>query len=237
MECATERTDPKRLQWMCLVLLEANYVAQPLLGQVSNTKELISMTTSIMRNLINTAVIVAASAWVASPARAEIPVPTGDSGNEDPGDNSHEVPPSTDHGSFPAAVLGRLHLANIQEMMMGKQAEKKGQSKEVRDFGAILVRDHSAADKRLLAFAKRQRIDVSVTGQTLEEPEHDGTASFDEKFAQSMLDAHEKSIADVKKASEASTDDTLSTYLDSVLAMLERHRDLAQGILDKHTGR
>ena len=52
-----------------------------------------------------------------------------------------------------------------------------------------------------------------------------------------MLDAHEKSIADVKKASEASTDDTLSTYLDSVLAMLERHRDLAQGILDKHTGR
>jgi putative membrane protein len=189
-----------------------------------------------MRNLINTAVIITASAWVTSPARAEIPVPTGDAGNEE-GDNGGNAPPLAERGAFPAAMLGRLHLANIQEMMMGKRAEKKGQSKDVRDFGSLLVRDHSAADKRLLAFAKHQKLDVSVTGQTLEEPNVEGTGTFDERFAKGMVDAHEKSIADVKKAKEVSTDDAFSRFLDSILPMLERHRDLAQELADKYTRR
>jgi putative membrane protein len=195
------------------------------------------MMTSIVRNLINTAVIITASAWVTSAARAEIPVPTGDAGNEEQGDNGGSVPPLTERGAFPAAVLGRLHLANIQEIMMGKRAEKKGQSKDLRDFGSLLVRDHSAADKRLLAFAKRQKLDVSVTGQTLEEPDVEGTGTFDERFAKRMVDEHEKSVADVKKAKETSTDDAFNTFLDSILPMLLHHRDLAQELVDKYTRR
>ena len=150
---------------------------------------------------------------------------------------SASVPPVAERGAFQSAVLGRLHLANIQEIMMGKRAEKKGQSKDVRDFGSLLVRERSAADKRLLAFAKRQKLDVSVTGQTLEEPDSEGTGTFDEKFAKGMVDEHEKHIADVKKAKEASTDEAFSTFLDSVLPMLEHHRELAQEIVDKHPGR
>lgn len=188
------------------------------------------MMTSIMRKLIGTAVITA-SAWTASPARAEIPVPTDDTSNEPP--TSAELPSAPERGAFPAAVLGRLHLANIHEIMMGKRAEKRGQRKEVREFGTLLVRDHSAADKRLLVFAKRQKLEVSVTGQTLDEPDLGGTATFDEKFAAAMVDEHEKSIADVRSSREASTDDALNAFLDSVVPMLERHRDFAQGILDK----
>ena len=51
------------------------------------------MMSSILRNLINTAVIITAGAWVTSAARAEIPVPTGDAGNEAQGDNGGSVPP------------------------------------------------------------------------------------------------------------------------------------------------
>jgi putative membrane protein len=204
---------------------------------IGNTKELTPMMIPIVRNLINTAVIITASAWAASPARAEIPVPTGDTGNEEAGDNGDGASSLAERGAFPAAVLERLHLANIQEVMMGKKAEKKGQSKEARELGSLLVRDHSAADKRLLAFARRQKIDVSVTGQTLEEPDAEGTGTFDERFAKGMVEEHEKSIADVKKAKEASTDEALGTFLDSVLPMLEHHRDLAQEIVNKYSER
>jgi putative membrane protein len=195
------------------------------------------MMTSMIRNLVNTAVIVTASAWAASPARAEIPVPTGDTGNEEAGDKGDNGAPLAERGAFPAAVLGRLHLANIQEIMMGKKAEKKGQSKAVRDLGALLVRDHSAADKRLLDFAKREKMDVSVTGQTIEEPDLEETGTFDERFAKGMVDEHEKIIADVKKAREASTAEVFGTFLDSVLPMLEHHRDLAREIVDKRSNR
>ena len=164
-------------------------------------------------------------------------MPTGDAGNEAQGDNGGSVPPLAERGALPAAVLGRLHLANIREIMMGKRAEKKGQSKDVRDFGSLLVRDHSASDKRLLAFAKRQKLDVSVTGQTLEEPDVEGTGTFDERFAKGIFDGHEKSIADVKKAKEASKDDAVNTFLDSILPMLRHHRDLAQELVDKYARR
>jgi putative membrane protein len=194
-------------------------------------------TSIIMRNFINAAMTITASAWVTFPAHGEIPVPTGDTGNGEPGDKGDSVPPLTERGVFAGAVLRHLHLANIREIMMGRRAEKRGQSKDVRDFGSLLVRDHSIADRRLLAFAKHQKIDVSATGQMLEERDTEGTGTFDEKFAKGMVYQHEKSIAEVRKAREGTTDDAFSTFLDSVLPMLEHHRDLAQEIVDKHRGR
>ncbi len=188
------------------------------------------MVRSMMRNLIGTAVVMTAGAWTVSPARGEIPVPTDDTGNDQPAD---DAPAQNERGAFPAAVLGRLHLANIQEIVMGKRAEKKGQTKEVRDLGTLLVRDHSAEDKRLLAFSKRQKLDVSVTGQTLTEPDVGSGGTFDDKFLEAMVAEHDKSIGDVKKSREDSTDDALNVFLDSVLPVLERHRDMAQQIIDR----
>jgi predicted outer membrane protein len=171
------------------------------------------------------------------PARlawAEIPLPPPSGGVDD---DMADDDPDTDRSSPAAALLGRLHLANIQATVMGKQAEKKGKTKDVRDLGAELVRDHGAADKRLLAFAKRQKLDVSVTGQTVPETDAEDSRSFDEKFAEGVLKSQQKSIDDVEKARQSSSDDELNAFLDSVMPMLERHRDLAQQLVDKLTKR
>jgi len=149
--------------------------------------------------------------------------------------------PANDHVSSaegePTAVLGRLHLANIRAIVLGKQAGKKGRAKEVRELGSELVRDHTAADKRLLAFAKQQKVDVSVTGQTLGEPDMDLPRSFDEKFAEGVLEAHRRTLADVHKSREASTDPTLSAFLQSLLPMLEHHIDAAQQLVERRPRR
>jgi predicted outer membrane protein len=104
-------------------------------------------------------------------------------------------------------------------------------------MGAQLVRDHGVADKRLLALAKRQKLDVSVTGQSVAESDPEDSRSFDQSFAQGVLRAHQKSIADVEKGRAASTDDEVNAFLDSVLPMLARHRDLAQQLVDKFSKR
>lgn len=143
-----------------------------------------------------------------------------------------DIPPLEERGPFPAAVLGRLHLFNIQEIMMGKMAEKSGQSKEARNLGHALVRDHGTADKRVMALAKRKELDVTATGATLEDVHLGKGKKFDRNFAEAVVVDHEKDIAEIKKDREASTDDELNVLLDELLPMLEGHVKVAQQILD-----
>jgi predicted outer membrane protein len=134
-------------------------------------------------------------------------------------------------------VLDRLHLANIQAIVMGKQAEKKGQSRDVRELAAQLARNHTAADQRALEFAKRRKLEVSVTGQTLAEPVHRGGRSFDDRFLTSTVDLEDKLIAEVARSRDASSDDALNGLLDSMRSLAESQRELAQSIIDDRSKR
>src|SRR5215831_13884111 len=59
-----------------------------------------------------------------------------------------------------ADVLKKLHESNQKEIEMGKLAEQKGQSKEIKSFGKMLVKDHTAADKKVTALAKEEKADL-----------------------------------------------------------------------------
>src|SRR5689334_6150049 len=59
-----------------------------------------------------------------------------------------------------AEVLSKLHHSNQMEVAAGKLAQEKAQSKDVKNFGKTLVTDHSAADKKVMALAKSEKIDL-----------------------------------------------------------------------------
>ena len=52
-------------------------------------------------------------------------------------------------------VLQQLHRTNLHEIQLGQLAQRNGSSAKVKQFGARLVRDHQAADKKVLATAKQ----------------------------------------------------------------------------------
>lgn len=63
----------------------------------------------------------------------------------------------------PAMLLQTLHKDGKAEIEAGKLAQKKGKSSEAKRLGADLVRDHQQADQRLMAYAKKHDIDLSMT--------------------------------------------------------------------------
>lgn len=135
----------------------------------------------------------------------------------------------------PSEVLTDLHKSNSREVAMGKLAQKNGQSKEVKDYGRTLVKDHTAADKKVMAFAKKEKIELPTTTDMKSDDMDMGTgAEFDAKFAEHMLDDHKKDIADVTAARDATTDDKLKALLNQLLPTLEKHRDTAQRLADTH---
>lgn len=131
----------------------------------------------------------------------------------------------------PAEVLAKLHQSNGHEIAMGKLAQQKGQSKEVKAYGKTLAKDHAAADKKVLAFAKAQKIELPTVTDHKGDMDMGG-AEFDAKFAQAMLDDHKKDIAEVMSARDSTTDDKLKSLLSEILPTLEKHRDTAQKLVD-----
>jgi putative membrane protein len=136
-----------------------------------------------------------------------------------------------------AEVLTKLHHANQMEVAAGKLAQEKGQSKDVKAFGKTLVTDHSASDKKVMALAKEQKIDlaadVPMPPEMMDKLKAASGAEFDKVFATQMLDDHKKDIADAKAARDSTTDAKLKTLLTTTIPVLEKHRDTAQKLVDK----
>jgi putative membrane protein len=136
-----------------------------------------------------------------------------------------------------AEVLGKLHHSNQMEIAAGKLAQEKGQAKDVKSFGKTLVTDHSAADKKVLALAKEEKIDlpadVAMPHEKMDKMKAASGAEFDRVFASHMLEDHKKDVADAKAARDTTTDAKLKALLTSTIPVLEKHRETAQKLVDK----
>jgi len=140
-------------------------------------------------------------------------------------------------GPSTAEVLGKLHHSDQHEIEMGKQAEKNGTSKAVKDYGKMLVKDHTAADKKGAALAKKEKIDLTANTPPMpnEMASIPAGPDFDKKFAQAMLDDHKRDVAEMTKARDATDDAALKKLLTEVVPVLQKHLDTAQKIVDAPT--
>jgi len=135
-----------------------------------------------------------------------------------------------------AEVLGKLHHSNQMEIACGKLAQEKGQAKDVKAFGKTLVTDHSAADKKVMALAKEEKIDLPADmpmPDKMDKLKAASGADFDKVFATDMLEDHKKDVAEAKAARDATTDAKLKALLTSTIPVLEKHREIAQKLVDK----
>jgi len=140
-------------------------------------------------------------------------------------------------GPDPADVLGKLHHSNQMEIEAGKLAQEKGTSKEVKAYGKALVRDHTAADKKVQATAKQLKVELPkemppMNDAKMEEAKAATGADFDKKFAEAMLEDHKKDVEEASEARDKTTNPKLKKLLAGLVPTLEKHRDTAQKIVD-----
>ena len=131
-----------------------------------------------------------------------------------------------------AEVLGKLHRSNLKEIEMGKMAKEQGKSKDTKAFGKTLVDDHSAADKKVAALAKEEKIDLTASTPAAEKGDMPTGDAFDATFASAMLEDHNKDVAEVKAARDATSDEKLKRLLTKLLPVLEKHQRTAQKLVD-----
>jgi putative membrane protein len=144
-----------------------------------------------------------------------------------------------------AELLAMLHQDNQNEIQLGKLAQERGQSKGVKQYGSMLVRDHTEADQKINDYAGRKNINlgseneaakkVAETGQqALEKLRGLEGNAFDREFASVMVRAHEEAVTLVKEGRQEVSDPELKTLLGKLQPVLEKHLEHAKTL---QTGR
>ena len=136
-----------------------------------------------------------------------------------------------------AKTLGKLHHSNQMEIEMGKLAQEKGVSREVKSFGKKLVIDHGAADRKVMALARTQKIDLmaampATNDDTMVQLRTAKGPEFDKVFARVMLEDHTKDVNEAAEARDSTKDAQLKSLLVATIPVLEQHRDTAQRLVD-----
>jgi len=121
-------------------------------------------------------------------------------------------------------------------VQLGQIAQQKAQSKEVKDFGKMMVQDHSAADQKLQQIARSKGYEVpsQLTSKQQKELDHlsslEGKA-FDQAYMKLMVKDHKHDVAAFKRAAKASgLDPALQNFATETLPKLEQHLDRAQQV-------
>jgi putative membrane protein len=157
-------------------------------------------------------------------------VENADSTNEAKEDAGTGQTEDTNEFAVKAANGGML------EVELGRMAQEKGVSKDVKDFGAMMVKDHSKANDELKSIAATQNITLPTTlGEDEQKHVNDmaklSGAEFDKKYVSMMVDDHKEDIDLFKKAAEDDkTNPAVKDFATKTLPTLQKHMDAITAI-------
>lgn len=126
----------------------------------------------------------------------------------------------------------------MMEVDLGNAAMKSAMSQSVKDFGKMMVDDHTTLNNSLkdIATKKNFMIPAGVTADQQKEMDDLNKKTgkdFDKAYVKMMVDDHKKDIADFKKASESLTDTDLKNFATNALPVLQKHLDAIEAIQKK----
>src|SRR5439155_4111397 len=121
----------------------------------------------------------------------------------------------------------------MAEVELGKLAQDKASSDQVKNFGKRMVDDHSKANDELQTLAKNKNITLPTNLDPKDKALRDrlsklSGAAFDRAYMNAMLSDHQKDISEFKRESTAGKDPDVKAFASKTLPTLEEHLKLAQ---------
>jgi putative membrane protein len=149
--------------------------------------------------------------------------------------------PEVSSKSTSAAILEQIHQADLKEIAIGKIAEGKASSDEVRAYADQLVKDHTNADQMVIETAQKKGARLHGPGGRAGNREKSaeqklssaGGAQFDRLFLEQTSAEHKKLISELTQEREDASDDDVEALIDKIMPILQQHQDLAQILMKK----
>src|SRR5579872_2113039 len=106
-------------------------------------------------------------------------------------------------------LLSAMHSADQIEIRAGELARSRGTIGEIRNFGVLLVRDHSDADRRIQSVAKQQHIRLTEWLAKTPEEQHN-------------IEMLKQALAELESLDGPKFDSTFIEFTDDIQHMLRQ---------------
>ena len=123
----------------------------------------------------------------------------------------------------------------LAEVEMGKLAQAKSSTPSVKEFGAMMVKDHSAANEKLKGIAAHKNMKLPSSpsvGQLASKAKLevlDGT-SFDKSYIKGMVEDHQEDIKEFEEEANSGKDPDAKAFAAATLPTLKLHLKKIQEI-------
>ncbi len=124
---------------------------------------------------------------------------------------------------------------NLGEVALGNLAEQKASENDVKDFGRLMIKDHSAAEKQLKDWASSHGVTLPTQpGANAQRLKQDLSAKsgrqFDQAYIRDMMQGHDKVIMRFEQEIQNGQEPQLKAYAESVLPKIQDHIRIAENL-------
>jgi putative membrane protein len=116
----------------------------------------------------------------------------------------------------------------MSEVDAGHLAQDKGNSQKVKDFGAMMVKDHSAANEKLQALASSKNVTLpssASVGQMATKAKLEVLSgdTFDKSYVKGQISAHRDTVALFRKEISSGQDADAKAFATATLPTVKAH--------------
>lgn len=159
----------------------------------------------------------------------------GSSSDETPSDAASDIAIETPAPDVAVQqFVDTVAASDVYETEAGKLAQEKGSSQAVKDFGAMMVKDHATSTAALkAAVAKNPKLMLSpqVTEDQQRKLDQLTAATgtrFDQIYAVQQVGAHETALGLLKDFGTSGTDEPLRDFAGKTAPVVEHHLEEAK---------
>jgi putative membrane protein len=123
----------------------------------------------------------------------------------------------------------------MAEVELGNLAQQKSSNPKIKDFGAMMVKDHTAANGKLQSIAASKGIALPSgpsVGQTATKAKLEmlSGGTFDKSYIKGMIKDHEEDIREFRKEAASGQDSDAKAFAVATLPTLQSHLKHIQAI-------
>lgn len=123
----------------------------------------------------------------------------------------------------------------MMEVTLGQTAQQQAASQRVKDFGSMMVRDHTKANDELKAIATAKSFTLPAMLPEKHQKHVDDLSKktgsdFDKAYIKMMVKDHEDDVKKFEKAASDATDPAIRDFAARTLPVLRTHLDSAKAI-------
>jgi len=163
-------------------------------------------------------------------------VEKADSVNQAKLDSSSVInPPPIATDEETSLFLVRAANGGMEEVQLGEIARQKAVNQKVKDFGAMMIKDHSSENDLVKSLAARRNVTLPTTvgdeeKKEINELNKKSGAGFDRAYMKSIIRNLNKKIGLFENASDKVKDTEVKTFIDNALPKLRNYLDSAKSI-------